>query len=416
MILPVDSISTAGREMKTLYFNPLRWFSRKDYNLSDAALFSDIFGHTPTASGVSVGPDTALRCPAVNAAVRVISESVAALPLHLYKRTGDTKERDKDNPLYTLLHDSPNGWASSFDLRKQLQVDALLHGHAYGFVNKVSGEPKEILRLSPSSTSVKIDPASGEPRYEVTQNAGGKRTYSYDQIIHIQALNGVAPITSCREAIALALALEGHAARLMTNAGRPSGILKFKGAKLLQPQLDRIRSQWRDSHTGGAAGGTAVFDADIDFEPLTFNSVDMQFLELRKFQIEEVSRVFRVPPHLLSELGRATWGNASEMGQNFLDYCLLPWLLQWQGALTRALLTPEQRAQSLIEFDTNALTRANLTARTESYSKAVGGPWMTANEARALENRPPIDGGDTLNDPPGTAANDNVKPKEAVAA
>jgi HK97 family phage portal protein len=144
----------------------------------------------------------------------------------------------------------------------------------------------------------------------------------------------------------------------------------------------------------------------------------MQFLELRKHQVEEISRAFRVPPHLLSELGRATWGNASEMGQNFLDYCLLPWLLQWQGALTRALLTPEQRATSFIEFDTNALTRANMQIRSESYFRSVGGPWQTANEVRALENRAPIENGDLLNKPLNlpTAANDNNAPKKDLAA
>lgn len=397
-----------------MQFNPFAWFQRKDYSLNDPGL-SAIFGHGTTASGVSVGPDSALRVPAVNAAVRVISESVAALPLHLFKRSGDTKERDTENPVYALLHDRPNPWTSSFDLRQQIQVDALLHGHGFAFVNKVGGEAKELLRLAPGSTSVKIDPSSGEPSYEVNETGGGKRTLSYDSVIHIKALNGIAPIVHAREAIALALGLEGHAARIMGNGGRPSGILKFKGAKLLQQQLDRIRTQWRESHTGGAAGGTAVFDSDTEFQPLTFSSVDMQFLELRKFQIEEISRAFRVPPHLLSELGRATWGNASEMGQNFLDYSLMPWVLQWQGALTRALLTPEQQKNSYIEMDTAALTRANLAVRTESYSKAVGGPWLTANEARSLENRAPIDGGNKLNDPPGTAANDNAEPKKAAA-
>lgn len=400
-----------------MQFNPLRWFSRKDYDLSDPLLAS-LFGSGPTLSGMNVGPDTALRVPAVNAAVRVIAESVAALPLHLYTRKGDTKERDTDNPIYSLIHNQPNNWTSSFEFRKQAQVDVLLHGHAYGFVNKVGGEPKEILRLAPSSTSVKIDPASGEPTYEVTQTNGGKRPYSYDQIIHIQALNGVAPIVHAREAIALASALEAHAAKLMGNSARPGGILKFKGAKLTETQLQRIKSQWGASHNAGTSGGTAIFDSETDFQPLTFNSVDMQFVELRRFQLDEISRAFRVPPHLLSELGRATWSNTVDMNQSFLDYCLIGWLEQWQGALERALLTPEQRTTSYIEFDTSALTRANLTARTESYSKAVGGPWMTPNEARALENRPPIDGGNVLNDPPGTAvpANDNVKPKDAVAA
>lgn len=222
-------------------------FQKKEYNLSDSVLFSDIFGHTPTASGIAIGPESALRVPAVNAAVRVIAESVAALPLHLYTRTGDTKERDTGNPLYTLLHDSPNPWTSSFDFRLQGQVDVLLHGHAYGYAKKVGGEVKEILRLSPTSTSVKIDSSSGEPSYEVTDSSGGRRTFAYTDIIHIRALNGVAPIVHAREAIALALALEGHAARLMGNAARPGGILRFKGAKLVQSQIDRIKSQWRDS-------------------------------------------------------------------------------------------------------------------------------------------------------------------------
>lgn len=399
--------------MQTLPFNI--WpFSKKDYDINEPGL-SAIFGHGPTLSGPSVGPDSALKVPAVNAAVRVISESVAALPLQLFTRKGDTKERDKDNPIYSLLHDRPNLWTSSFDLRQQIQTDALLHGHGYGFVNKVGGEPKEILRLAPGTTSAKFDPASGEPSYEVSETGGGKRKLHYSDVIHIRALNGVAPIVHCREAIALALALEGHAAKLMGNSARPSGILKFKGTKLSKVQSEQIKAQWAASHNAGSSGGTAVFDSETDFQPLTFSSVDLQFLELRKFQIEEVSRAFRVPPHLLSELGRATWGNASEGNQNFLDYSLLPWLLQWQGALTRALLTPEQQKSSFVEFDTNALTRANLAVRTESYSKAVGGPWMLANEARALENRPPVDGGDVLNDPPGTAANDN-QTKDAVAA
>jgi HK97 family phage portal protein len=390
-------------------------FQKKDYALNDAAGLSAIFGHGSTLSGVSVGPDSALKVPAVSAAVQVISESVAALPLHLYTRKGDTKERDTANPLYNLVHDRPNPWTSSFDFRQQIQTDALLNVGGYAFVNRVGGEVKEILRISPSSVSVKIDPSSGEPSYEVTETGGGKRTLAYDQVIHIRPLNGVAPIVRAREAIALALALEAHAARLMGNSARPSGILKFKGGKLLAPQFERIKAQWQASQNAGTSGGTAIFDTETDFQPLTFSNVDIQFLELRTFQILEISRAFRVPPHLLSELGRATWGNASEMNQAFLDQTLMAWLKQWEGALTRALLTPEQQKTSFLEFDTNALTRANFQVRMDSYAKAVGGPFITANEARALENRPPLQDGDKLNDPPGTAANDNAEPKKEAA-
>jgi HK97 family phage portal protein len=175
----------------------------------------------------------------------------------------------------------------------------------------------------------------------------------------------------------------------------------------------------RAGHTGDASGGTAIFDSDTDFQPLTFNSVDLEFSAMRQFQLDEVSRAFRVPPHLLSNLGRVTWANASELGQNFLDYTLMPWLIQWQGALARALLSDDDRTKTTIEFDTSAITRANLQVRTESYSTAVGGPWLLPNEARALENRAPIASGDVLYPPSGTAklpANDNNVPVKVEAA
>jgi len=387
--------------------NPLAFLFEKksSYTLSDPRLF-EIFGTGPTLSGVDVGPETALRVPAVNAAVRVIAESIASLPVNILKDDGESKIVDKKHALFRMLHYEPNAWSSSYDFRLQMMVDVLLHGNAYAFVNRVSGTVREIIRLQPTSVAVQIDLYSGEPSYEIRAASGGIRKCSYADIIHVRALStngavGVAPIQHAREAIALALALEGHAAKLMGNAGRPSGILKVKG-KLTPTMIDRIKTQWSQSQSGGSAGGTAIFDTETDFSPLTFNSVDMQFVELRKFQLDEVSRAFRVPPHLLSELGRVTWANASELGQNFLDYTILPWLMNFQGALAMTLLTPEERVNTFIEFDTSALTRANLTARTDAYSKAVGGPWMLANEARSLENRAPIAGGDVLNEPPGS--------------
>jgi HK97 family phage portal protein len=278
-----------------MQFNPIRWFEKKSatYDLSDPRLL-EIFGQAPTLSGVAVGPETALRVPAVNAAVRVISESVAALPINILKDDGTSKAVDKKHPVYRILHYEPNAWTSSYDFRLQMQVDTLLHGNAYAFVNRVSGTVREFIRLHPSCVAVQIDVYSGEPTYEITDTNGGMRKCSYSDIIHIKALStngttGIAPIQHAREAIALALALEFHAARLMGNAARPSGILKFTGSKLTEIQLARIKSQWQASHNAGSAGGTAVFDSETDFQPLTFNSVDMQFLELRKFSIEEIS-------------------------------------------------------------------------------------------------------------------------------
>ena len=404
-----------------MQLNPFTFFQKKDISLSDPRLV-EIFGNAPTASGVAVNPHTALRVPAFNAAVRAIAETVATLPLSLFKRGADgVKEKDYDNPLYRLLHDEPNEWTSSFELRLQMGIDAMLHGNAYGYVNRVGGEAKEIVRLPHSVVTVKAPDSIGPPEYELSE-ASGKRKIPYSDIIHIKALSydgvcGLSPVQLGREAIALALALEETHASLHANGAQPGGVLSVKG-KLDSAGKEKLKSQWQ-AFQGGVRNKfkTAVLDVDADWKSLGMTGVDSQHLETRRFQIEEISRLTRVPPHLLSELGRATWGNASEMGQSFLDYCLLPWLMQWQGALTRALLKPEDRKNSFIEFDTSALVRANLQARSEAYYRAVGGPYLLANEVRAIENRPPIDDGNTLNKPTklGIAANDNNNEGSAAA-
>jgi HK97 family phage portal protein len=412
-----------GSGVAHMQFNPLRWFEKKSYDLSDPRLL-ELFGQAPTISGFAIGPESALRVPAVSAAVRVIAESVASLPLNTLTYDGTSKSVSRSHAVYAIVNSEPNAWTSSYDFRLQMQTDTLLHGNAYAFVNRVGGKVREILRLHPTTVSVAIDLYSGEPTYTITDKNGGMKKCAFSDIIHIKAqstngVTGIAPIQLGREAIALGLALEAHAAKLMGNAARPSGVLKFKGLKLSETQLERIKTQWRAAHTASAAGGTAIFDSDTDFQPLTFSSVDLEFSAMRQFQLDEVSRAFRVPPHLLSNLGRVTWANASELGQNFLDYTLMPWLIQWQGALARALLTDEERIATTIEFDTSAITRANLQVRTESYSTAVGGPWLLPNEARALENRAPIASGNVLYPPSGTAklpANDNDVPLKVDAA
>ncbi|WP_445216198.1 phage portal protein [Bradyrhizobium sp. Pa8] len=386
-------------------------FFKKSFSVAEPFHF-----HPHTSSGLAVDPHSAMRVPAVNAAVRVIAESVASLPVNVLKLNGDSKTVDRDGPVFRLVHSEPNDFQSSYELRLQVQVDTLLRGNGYIYVNRAGGVPLELIRLPPSTVTTNYDVVTGEPVYSVHDAAGGTRTVPHTDMIHIRAVSvdgivGTAPIQHAREAIGLALAMEQHASSLMGKGARPGGILKLK-SRLDDKTRERFKEQWQQFVGGSAnSGRTAVLDFDADFTPLTFSSVDLQFTELRKFQIEEISRAFRVPPHLLSEMGRATWGNSAEMNRWFLDSTLMPWLLQWQGVLNRILFTPAERATHSIEFDTSALTRANLQARTEAYSAAVGGPWMTPNEARALENKPPIDGGDRL-----IAANDDSPSERTRAA
>lgn len=367
-----------------------------------------LFGGGPaTAAGVAVSGESALRVPAVACAVNAISDAIAQLPILTYQRgPKGSKERAPDHPAYALLHDDANEWQSAFDLKKQIMVDVLLHGNGYGFVNRVGGTVREITRLAPESMSVDND--SGVPVYRLHQARGGDRFIRRDQIIHIKGTStdgttGRSAVRLAAEAIGIAAAQEGHAARLFGSGGRPSGVLKVVG-KLSKEAALRIRAAWEAQHGGGNSGKTAVLEEGMSFDALSFNSVDMQFLELCKFQIEQIARAFRVPPHMLMELGRATWGNSEEMGRLFLTYTLMPWIKQWEGAIRRAVFTREERATYFAEFLTDDLARADLSKRADAYQKLIASRVINPNEARAAENRPPYEGGDEFLNPNVTAA------------
>ncbi|MGO4389440.1 phage portal protein [Microvirga sp. 2YAF29] len=380
----------------------------KNWTLSSSAgeLLALFGGGPATASGVAVGGESALKVPAVACAVRSISEAIAQLPIITYKR-GDngSKERATDHPAYGLLHDDASDWQSAYDLKLQIQVDALIQGNGYGFVNKVGGKPREIIRLKPGTVSVQDD--DGIPKYLLNEGKRGQRVIPLDQIIHIRGLStdgitGKSAVRLAAEAIGIAAAQEGHAARLFGSGGRPSGVLKVPG-KLSKETVGRLRASWEAQHAGGQSGKTAVLEEGMEFTAISFNSVDMQFLELRTFQIQEIARAFRVPPHMLMELGRATWSNSEEMGRLFLTFTLMPWIKQWEGAIRRAVFSKDERATYFAEYLTDDLARADLSKRAESYQKLIAARVINPNEARAAENRPPYDGGNEFINPNVTA-------------
>jgi HK97 family phage portal protein len=366
----------------------------------------ELFGGRPrTTSGARVTAETALRVPAVRCAVQTISEAVAQLPLITYERQGEAKSRATDHPAYALLKEDANDWTSAYDLKMQVQVDTLLHGNGFAFVNRVGGVPREIIRLDPRCVTIMNE--GGIPRYYV-QETRGRREIAREDLIHIRALSvdgvgGKSPVAMAAEAIGIALSQEEHAGRLFGSGARPSGLLKFPN-KLSETAAKRLKSRWDSLHSGEGSGGTAVLEEGGDFVPLTFNSVDLQFMELRTFQVLEIARAFRVPPHLLFELGRATWSNSEEMGRVFLTYTLLPWLKQWEGAVRRALFTREERQTFFAEFLVDDFQRADLAARASAYSQLIAARVLNPNEARAMENRQPYTGGDEFLNPNTTSS------------
>lgn len=375
------------------------WLSRlttKSLAAPDAELLALFGAAVPTAAGVSVSAATALRCTPVACAVRVITEAVATLPIMIYRRTADAKERATEHPAYRLLHDDPNDWTSAFALKQQVTSDALLNDKG-GFalvVRNGDGKPMELHRLDPAKVTVSYN-AMSEPAYSF----GGEALRRSD-VLHIRplGLGGLCALSAAREAVGLAIVLEGHGSRLFGNGARPSGVLSLKD-RVTPEAVKKVRDAWQAAHGGGRSGGTAIVEGGAEYTPLTLTSVDAQYLELRAFQIAEIARAFRVPPHMLYELDRATWSNIGDMGREFLTYSLLPWLEEWQGAIRRTLLTEDERPTHVVEFLVDDLLRADLAARATAYSTLIAARVLNPNEARAMENRAPYAGGDAFVNP-----------------
>ncbi len=382
-------------------------FTRKDHSAEDAksleALAEFFAAAGATSSAIAVTPLKALESAPVARGVAVRSETLGCLPLHLYRRLEDGGKERADHPLEKLLSGRPNGWTSAAEFLMTLERDSLLNdAGAFALANRVDGgRIAELVRLAPATVSIETD-QSGEPRYLVSQRGGGQRAYPWSDILHIPNIGGVCPIKQAREAIGLYRAMEGHAGRIFANGGRPSGVLQAKGA-LKEPVIARLKASWSKAHAGDNSGATAILEDGISFTPLTFNSVDLQFLELRGFQVTEMARALGVPPVLIFDYGRATWGNAESMAQSFLTFTLLPRLKLWTGAISR-LLTPEEQATLVPEFTVDALVQAEIAARFAAYASAISSRILNPNEVRAMENRPPYAGGEAFLNPNTTPA------------
>lgn len=358
-----------------------------------------LFGAAPTAAGVAVSAENALRSPTTLAVCRAISESVGSLPIHVYRRGANgARDRENDHPAAVLLGGDWCPWAGGVETRTAMQLDALLHGAAYAQVIRVNGQPRELHRLNPLAVTRETDRA--EPRFRVREN-GRDRFVDWRDMLYVATPGSadgrlVCLLNLCREAVAVDLAMAEHQARLFSSGARPSGVFKY--GKTVNPEvLKRLRDSFTASHAGGAnSGKTMILEDGMDFQALQFSSVDLQFLELRRFAAQEIGRAFKVPGTLIGDLDRATWRNVEELGRQYLQHTLLPWLEPWQSSLARVLLTPEERRDLFVEFVVDDLLRADLAARFAAYRNAVGGAWLTPNEVRKLDNRPPVEGGDEL--------------------
>lgn len=364
-----------------------------------AALWSGNGG----GGSVAITGAAALRIPAVAGAVRTISEAAATLDVRVMEVDSDGVEtEDRSHPIGVLLRGDVNPWSAGFDLIRDLTGDALTRdwgGLAY--VNRVRGELREVVRYQPAAISVTYDPWTAEPTYRID----GK-IVDAKNIVHVRGPFDRCPLTLAAEAIGAAKVMEQQVSSFFRRGAVPGLVLRTKKS-VGDEGTKKMLKAWTAAFSGPKdSGRTAVLWDDADVKQLALNSVDSQFLEMRKFQILEIARAFRVPPSMLYDLDRATWSNSEQMGREFLTYTLEPWLRSLETALGRALFTREERKRYRISFDRDDLTRADLTARATAISSLVSSEVLNRNEGRDWLGLGPRDGGEEFGNP-----HINTKPK-----
>lgn len=353
-----------------------------------------------SASGVAITPETAMKCAAIGQGVKLISETVATLDCKLYQENDIGREPVVDHPVARVLR-RPNGWTGKTEFTRQIAADMLLHGNGMALVSRVRGEVREMHRLDPRACTINVDPMSGEPSYSVSMSEGGTREFGFRDILHLKGISvdgvrGLGLVELGREAISLAILLERHGATMFSNGAKPGGVLEVVG-KLTQDQLNRLRSSFANIYSGSAnSGRTIILESGAKFVPLQLTSTDSQYLELRRFAVEECARLLNLPPVLLGDLSHATFSNAESLAQQYLDRTIAPLLEILEDGMERALLTDEERDAGLsIEFDVTNFVRADTEKRFAALKTGVEAGVLTINDARAKEGLAPVEGGDT---------------------
>lgn len=361
-----------------------------------------------STAGKAVNERSAMQMTAVYSCVRILSEAIAGLPLHLYMYTEDgNKVKAVEHPLYRLLHDEPNPEMSSFVFRETLMTHLLLWGNAYAqIIRNGKGEVIGLYPLMPNKMTVDRD-TSGKLYYsyqrsneEAIQSKDSKVILKPSDVLHIPGLGfdglvGYSPIAMAKNAIGMAIACEEYGAKFFSNGAAPGGVLEHPGT-IKDPQ--RIRDSWQSTFGGsGNANKIAVLEEGMKFTPIGIAPEQAQFLETRKFQIDEIARIFRVPPHMVGDLDKSSFSNIEQQSLEFVKYTLDPWVVRWEQSIARSLLTPEEKKTYFAKFNLDGLLRGDYQSRMQGYAIGRQNGWMSANDIRELENLdriPAEEGGD----------------------
>ncbi len=352
-----------------------------------------------SASGKVVTPDSALRVAAVYACVRVLSETLAALPFNLYRKI-DKKNREVAgaHPLQSILHSLPNEEMTSIDFRTQLMASLLLRGNAYSEVERDgAGRVRGVWPVNPDKVMVARSKKTKKLVFEVHDN--DIRTIRNDRMWRVAGLStngiiGLSPVSQMRESIGMSLALEEHGARMFRNRAKPGGVLQHPGT-LKQEARKNLENSWNSAYRGvGNSHKVAVLQEGMEWKQIGMSSEDAQFLESRKYQRSEIASIFGVPPHMIADLEKATFSNIEHQSIQFVVYSLLPWIKRIEQSIYRDLLSPRERGEYYAEHSVEGLLRGDSKARAEFYNSLFNAGSISINDIRRLENMNSIEGGD----------------------
>lgn len=362
--------------------------------------YSFLFGRT--TSGKPVNERTAMQTTAVYACVRILAEAVASLPLHVYEYQDDGgKKLVHDHPLYYLLHDEPNPEMTSFVFRETLMSHLLIWGNAYAqIIRDGAGRVLGLYPLLPDKMDVQRDD-KGNIYYVYSRNSDenpmfkeyGDIRLKAEDVLHIPGLGfdgliGYSPIAMAKNAVGMTLACEEYGASFFANGANPGGVLEHPGV-LKDPS--KVRESWNSVYRGvNNAHKIAVLEEGMKYQQIGIPPEEAQFLETRKFQINEIARLYRIPPHMVGDLDKSSFSNIEQQSLEFVKYTLDPWVIRWEQSLQRSLLLPGEKGKYFIKLNVDGLLRGDYQSRMNGYAVGRQNGWFSANDIREMENMNPI--------------------------
>lgn len=376
----------------------MKWWSKKEKRAGNDPSWAALIP-SGTSAGLPVSPGNAETISTVFSCVQSIAETVATLPLILYRREGNgDRVRASDHPLYRVLHDAPNERQTALEFREQLTAHVLLWGNGYAEIKSdAAGNVTSLEPIHPQNVTV-LQLPSGRIRYDVADPTTGKvRPLLADEVLHLKdrtdnGIVGKSRIQVAREMLGGVLASQEHGNRAWANGARLSGVLQTDNV-MTDESVARLRASWESQFSGtGNSGKTAILENGLKYQPLSMSNEDAQWLESRQFSVEEVCRIFRVPPVLVADLRHANFSNSVEMNRWFVTHTLRRWLTMWEESCERALLGPIARKRYFIEHNVEGLLRGDSANRAQFYQAGISAGWLLKSEARTLENLPTVEG------------------------